>query len=217
MSQNNQQDELKIILLVLEKAEQILSLVNLPESTINKYNELKQISCNKLNMEFFPLTKSSINQTLTSTKVNINTINQDHLNTEVLIKYILILRELLNKKNALINFFVNLIENYIISPNINSNTSVEYLISILIKKLESHSSEFYNVNNTNILSGSVNLDDLEFDLKLEDIKIKEMVSKAETSAKRLNLFIKEEKMRHGNYGMKMNVSEILLIKNNIYI
>ena len=40
------------LLLVLEKAEQILSLVNLPESTVKKYNELKEITCNKLNIEF---------------------------------------------------------------------------------------------------------------------------------------------------------------------
>ncbi len=52
-------EDVKVLLLVLEKAEQILSLVNLPDSTIKKYNELKEICCSKLRIDFFPLQKLS--------------------------------------------------------------------------------------------------------------------------------------------------------------
>ena len=35
-------DEINVVMILLEKAEQILSYVNLPLSTLKKYNELKE-------------------------------------------------------------------------------------------------------------------------------------------------------------------------------
>lgn len=51
--------ENSLLLNLLEKSEQIMSLVNLPESTINKYNELKQLTFNKIGLAFKPLINKS--------------------------------------------------------------------------------------------------------------------------------------------------------------
>eukprot|EP00340_Litonotus_pictus_P006644 CAMPEP_0170528584 /NCGR_PEP_ID=MMETSP0209-20121228/14102_1 /TAXON_ID=665100 ORGANISM="Litonotus pictus, Strain P1" /NCGR_SAMPLE_ID=MMETSP0209 /ASSEMBLY_ACC=CAM_ASM_000301 /LENGTH=231 /DNA_ID=CAMNT_0010819919 /DNA_START=288 /DNA_END=980 /DNA_ORIENTATION=- len=65
---------------------------------------------------------------------------------------------------------------------------------MLVKQLESSSCNFLNVNT----------DDLEFDYKLEEIKLKEQIGKAETNAKRLGLMMKEEQINKGNVGILMN-------------
>lgn len=206
-------DDLSIILLVLEKAEQILSMVSLPDSTIKKYNELKELSCRKLDLEFIPLTKNNISSSLNKSLQSNNFNNNNEISKDATIKYIYLLRELIGKKNILIDFFINLIDNFIISPSANT-PSVEYSTSMLIKQLESQSGIYLmNINKSSSFSNmnSINLDDLEFELKLEDIRINEQVGKAETSSKRLNLISKEEQIKQGNFGMRMNVS--IYIKN----
>ena len=50
---------IKPILLLLEKAEQIISIINLPSSSIDKYNQLKEISFKKCGLEFKPLIKNN--------------------------------------------------------------------------------------------------------------------------------------------------------------
>ena len=46
------------LLLLLQKAEQIISIINLPKSSIDKYNQLKEISFKKCGLEFKPLNKN---------------------------------------------------------------------------------------------------------------------------------------------------------------
>ena len=46
------------LLLLLQKAEQIISIINLPKSSIDKYNQLKEISFKKCGLEFKPLIKN---------------------------------------------------------------------------------------------------------------------------------------------------------------
>ena len=205
-------DDLSIILLLLEKAEQILSMVSLPDSTIKKYNELKELSCKKLDLEFIPLVKNNT-QNLGNKSQQINNLSNNTYNEfskEATIKYIILFKELISKKNILIEYFNNLIDNFIISPSAN-NPSVEYSTSMLIKQLENQDGHYLmkmNKSNSFSISNSINIDELEFELKLEDIKINEQVGKAETSSKRLNLISKEEQMKQGNFGMRVKVRNI---------
>jgi len=58
MNPNNiQQDSISTLLRLLDKAEQILSIINLSDNAISKYNQLKQLTYNKLNLPFQPLIK----------------------------------------------------------------------------------------------------------------------------------------------------------------
>lgn len=52
------EDNFNLILNLLEKSEQILSVINLSDSAISKYNQLKQLTFQKLNLPFNPLTKN---------------------------------------------------------------------------------------------------------------------------------------------------------------
>ena len=61
MTDKSFRENLNVILLLLDRAEQILSLINLPDSTISKYNQLKELTFDKLNMDFKPLEKSKVN------------------------------------------------------------------------------------------------------------------------------------------------------------
>lgn len=51
----NQSDNSTLLLNLLEKAEQILSIIYLSDNAIRKYNQLKQLTFNKLGYEFTPL------------------------------------------------------------------------------------------------------------------------------------------------------------------
>ena len=53
--QSPQRDQtIKLLLHLLEKAEQILSIINLSDSSTQKYNKLKEIIFNKCNLPFRP-------------------------------------------------------------------------------------------------------------------------------------------------------------------
>ena len=54
---NNSRDPIQILLTLLSKSEQILGLLNLPENIILKYNQLKELTFEKLNLEYKPLQK----------------------------------------------------------------------------------------------------------------------------------------------------------------
>ena len=49
---------IKPLLFLLQKAEQIISIINLPVSSIDKYNQLKEISFKKCGLEYTPLVKN---------------------------------------------------------------------------------------------------------------------------------------------------------------
>ena len=71
----NNNTQLKLILILLEKAEQILSIINLPESAIQKYNKLKEITFSKCSLDFHPLIKKNQNipsSNNSTTRTNIN-------------------------------------------------------------------------------------------------------------------------------------------------
>ena len=62
---------IKLLTHLLDKAEQILSLINLSDSSLQKYNKLKEIIFTKCNLQFKPLIKKHNN----SNNININNNN----------------------------------------------------------------------------------------------------------------------------------------------
>jgi hypothetical protein len=160
-------EDVKILLLVLEKAEQILSLVNLPESTIKKYNELKQLCCSKLKIDFFPLQKSS------------NLYSNDTNQSNIYINHIFNLKEISNKKDIIINHILNTLDSYIINPSSLNyyNNQPQGLNSILNKQQKL----------------KFNIEDLEFELKTESINISEIINKADSLIKQISILSTESK------------------------
>jgi hypothetical protein len=54
------EDNFNLILNLLEKSEQILSVINLSDSAVSKYNQLKQLTFQKLTSHLIPLQKTSL-------------------------------------------------------------------------------------------------------------------------------------------------------------
>ena len=98
---------IKPLLLLLQKAEQIISIINLPRSSIEKYNQLKEISFKKCGLEYTPLEKNieiTKNFQKYNNNDNINNLEKDR------IKYYKIIYELENIKNKLIDLILTFIE-----------------------------------------------------------------------------------------------------------
>ena len=72
--------EFKLLLNLLEKEEQILSIINLPESSISKYNTLKKMTYDLLNIEFKPLEKIPLSSPASDNKSS----SQANLTVEIL-------------------------------------------------------------------------------------------------------------------------------------
>ena len=100
---------IKPILLLLQKAEQIINIINLPSSSIDKYNQLKEISFKKCGLEFTPLVK---NENFIKNLYKENNINesQENLKQE---------NELSEIKNKLLETIITLLETSNISQNLN--------------------------------------------------------------------------------------------------
>ena len=71
---NRSDEDLCLLLSLLEKAEKILSLINLSDTAISKYNQLKQMTFEKLNISFTPLIKRD-----TTIQMDNQISNQDNL------------------------------------------------------------------------------------------------------------------------------------------
>ena len=97
---------IKPLLFLLQKAEQIINIINLPSSSIDKYNQLKEISFKKCGLEFTPLIKNE-NLVKNIKKENININNQENNKENEVRKMETELSEL---KNRLIESLLNLIE-----------------------------------------------------------------------------------------------------------
>ena len=111
---------IKPILLLLQKAEQIINIINLPSSSIDKYNQLKEISFKKCGLEFTPLVK---NENIIK---NFNKENNIIKNPEDLIQ----VNEISEIKNKLIETILTLIETSNISKNISSKENSSFTTSI---------------------------------------------------------------------------------------
>ena len=77
--------EFKVLFNLLEKAEQIISIINIPDSSLEKYNTLKKMTCDILNIDFIPLQKRKID----SNEQNINKENNNNNNETLYLLYML--------------------------------------------------------------------------------------------------------------------------------
>jgi hypothetical protein len=149
--------EFKLLLSLLDKLEQILSIINLPESSISKYNTLKKMTFDMLNIEFKPLERKFIPST--NTENNNNNIQKNE-NDDML--YIL---HFLNiKKSMLIDLILDYIKN---NNDIEQEKNLNYFLTSL--------TEIYNLSGDVISSKSS--DDIIRETKSEEAKIAELFTK----------------------------------------
>ena len=110
--------EFKLLFNLLEKAEQILSIINLSDSSISKYNTLKKLTFEMLNLEFKPLEKRYIKPQTENTPPPIpQEKNDDSLYT----------LQFINIKKSML---IDLILNYISNLN-NSEQNLDYYLNSL--------------------------------------------------------------------------------------
>jgi hypothetical protein len=156
----NNDEQMRTILSLLEKAEQILSILNLPDTTINKYNQLKELAFEKLGMDYLPLTN----------KVKRKPIDNQP-NNPLLDK----LKHLNRKKSILIEFLFDIIDKLRFEDN---NYMKQYLNeNNLYRNLEKNISSIQQKHST--------AEELEFEFKLEDIKIKDYIGRSEILYKQI--------------------------------
>ena len=194
--------EFKLLLNLLEKAEQILSIINLPESSISKYNTLKKMTYDMLNIEFKPLEKSPLSSPTSDNK----SISQTNLTDEIL--YIL---HFLNIKKTLL---IDLILNFIVN---NNNVEQEKDLNFFLTSL----SEIYNLSADKISSKTVK--DIAYETKEEEAKISNLFTKIDQIF--MNNFekIKEMKLNYENelsrikndYNRDLSEFKLCLEKNSV--
>jgi hypothetical protein len=169
---------LKFLLGLLEKAEQILGLINLPDTTLQKYNQLKEITFNKLNLDYRPVEGKKFQKTQNNSMRNTNTTGNNfshEYNNNVLIENLNRLRLLNVKKNAIVEYLFDLIEKFKYEGSNhmrqhyldNQSFNLDYILD-------------KSIGNMNDFNKSLNLfDDLDFELKLEDLKLKDFIGKSD--------------------------------------
>ena len=189
--------EFKLLLNLLEKAEQILSIINLSDSSISKYNTLKKLTFEMLNLEFKPLEKRYIKSNIPSPSSlsnnnNKNTKKESLLNTNDDSLYILHFINI--KKSLLIDLMLNYITN-----TINQEKNLNYYLNSL--------TEIYNLS-SDIITGK-NPKDIELEAKNEEAKMAELFTKIDQTF--VNNFENMEKI---NKKQGKNIDQNNEIKNN---
>ena len=184
--------EFKLLFNLLEKAEQILSIINLSDSSISKYNTLKKITYEMLNLEFKPLEKKYINSSDSSEQNDINTNNNINQNSNDETLYLLFFHNI--KKTMLIELILEFILN-----NIN-NTNQEQNINYYLNNL----TDIFNLPADIISSKTPN--DISYEAKLEEAKLAELFTKVDQAF--MNTF---DNLKH----IRMNYeNEINQLKEN---
>ena len=188
--------EFKLLFNLLEKAEQILSIINLSDSSISKYNTLKKLTFEMLNLEFKPLEKRYIKSNIPSpsslSNNNKNTKKESLLNTNDDSLYILHFINI--KKSLLIDLMLNYITN-----TINQEKNLNYYLNSL--------TEIYNLS-SDIITGK-NPKDIELEAKNEEAKMAELFTKIDQTF--VNNFENMEKI---NKKQGKNIDQNNEIKNN---
>ena len=188
--------EFKLLFNLLEKAEQILSIINLSDSSISKYNTLKKLTFEMLNLEFKPLEKRYIKSNIPSpsslSNNNKNTKKESLLNTNDDSLYILHFINI--KKSLLIDLMLNYITN-----TINQEKNLNYYLNSL--------TEIYNLS-SDIITGK-NPKDIELEAKNEEAKMAELFTKIDQTF--VNNFENMEKI---NKKPGKNIDQNNEIKNN---
>ena len=130
--------EFKLLFNLLEKAEQILSIINLSDSSISKYNTLKQLTFEMLNLEFKPLEKKYITAPNPNNLNNIDNNNQNNINNSLYLLYFQYMKKsmlidliinFMNNSNNINNYLDSLNEIYKLSVNILNNKSINDIFS----------------------------------------------------------------------------------------
>ena len=188
--------EFKLLFNLLEKAEQILSIINLSDSSISKYNTLKKLTFEMLNLEFKPLEKRYIKSNIPSpsslSNNNKNTKKESLLNTNDDSLYILHFINI--KKSLLIDLMLNYITN-----TINQEKNLNYYLNSL--------TEIYNLS-SDIITGK-NPKDIELEAKNEEAKMAELFTKIDQTF--VNNFENMEKI---NKKQGKNIDQNNEIKND---
>lgn len=140
--------EFKLLLNLLDKAEQILSLLDLSDSSISKYNTLKKMTFEMINMEYKPLEKR---------KFPTNEPEKDITN-----QIIYLLHFISIKKSMLIDLSLDFILN-----SINHKKDLNYFLSSL--------TNIYNLPLDSISSKTPEI--ISYEVKLEDAKFAETFTK----------------------------------------
>jgi len=190
--------EFKLLFNLLEKAEQILSILNLSDSSILKYNTLKKLTYEMLNLEFKPLEKKYISPSSDSNQ-NIVSNNQN-VNDEAL--YVLYFQNI--KKSMLIDLILNYIVN-------NNNLSEEPNLNYYLNSL----TEIFNLSSDTVTSKSPN--DISYEAKMEDTKLAELFTKVDQVFMSTFENLKQMKMNYENEIMELKENcnrDISDFKNN---
>lgn len=190
--------EFKLLFNLLEKAEQILSILNLSDSSISKYNTLKKLTYEMLKLEFKPLEKKYISPSSDSSQTILSNI--PNINEEAL--YLLYFQNI--KKSMLIDLILNFIVN-------NNNLSEEPNINYYLNSL----TEIFNLSSDTISSKSPN--DISYEAKTEDIKLAELFTKVDQVFMSTFENLKQMKMNYENEIMELKENcnrDISNFKNN---
>ena len=95
--------EFKLLLNLLDKIEQIISIINLPDSSISKYNTLKKMTFDMLNINFTPLQKRTLDNNRENNCEPLNILfmlnTQKIMLIELLLDYIMNNNSIIQRKN----------------------------------------------------------------------------------------------------------------------
>ena len=153
--------EFKLLFNLLEKAEQILSIINLSDSSISKYNTLKKLTFEQLNIDFKPLEKRYI-KSHTSPPFSNNQNNNDE-NIQNIKDDSLYISHFINiKKSLLIDLMMNYISNII-----NQEQNLNFYLNSL--------TEIYNLSPDIITKKTTK--DIITDIDIEESKMAELFTK----------------------------------------
>jgi hypothetical protein len=216
----NSMNNMKTLILLLEKAEQILSIINLSDGIVRKYNQLKEMTFEKLGLEFKPLIKKcstntneenrSTNTSYSATKIQSVTNTQNNNNDlNILYEILNRTRNLNQRKNLVIEFLFDLIDKFKFE---NNSHFLRQIINDSGNIFESQLDKIYT--NKIQMNFTKNFDDLEFEIKMEEIKIKEYLNKSEISYKKfINKFNQGSNTgiasNYSHYNSQHNVEEIV--------
>lgn len=194
--------EFRLLFNLLEKSEQILSIIDLSDSSISKYNTLKKITFEMLNLEFKPLEKKYIPAPSQNNQNNINTNNNNqNINDEYF--YLLYFQYL--RKSMLIELMVNFLTNI---NNINEEETINNYLNSLV--------EIYNLS-TDVISSKAS-NDIQLEVKSEESKFPSLFNKIDKIFKENFKNIKQMKANYENelLQIKENYNKDLLdLKNNL--
>ena len=131
-TQISETKEFKLLLNLLDKIEQIISIINLPDSSISKYNTLKKMTFDMLNINFTPLQKRKLDENIENKNEPLNILfmlnKQKIMLIELLLDYITNNNSLFHQKK-LEHYLGSLTEIY----NLSKENFDKYFMKLILK------------------------------------------------------------------------------------